>query len=45
MNAFKKIVEKAVPGIYVLPMEIGKTMMKVRCQLWGLLRALADSAI
>lgn len=28
MNVFKKIVEKAVPGIYVLPMEIGKTMMK-----------------
>jgi hypothetical protein len=32
--------EKTVPGVYILQLEIGKQMMKVRCQLWGLLRAL-----
>lgn len=30
MGAIKKMVEKKIPGIYVLSLEIGKTMIEVR---------------
>lgn len=30
MGAIKKMVEKKIPGIYVLSLEIGKTLMEVR---------------
>lgn len=30
MGAIKKMVEKELPGIYVLSLEIGKNMMEVR---------------
>lgn len=33
MGAIKKMVEKELPGIYVLSLEIGKNMMEVRWQL------------
>ena len=30
MGAIKKMVEKKIPGIYVLSLEIGKTLVEVR---------------
>lgn len=30
MGVIKKMVEKEIPGIYVLSLEIGKNMMEVR---------------
>lgn len=49
MGAIKKMVEKELPGIYVLSLEIGKNMMEVRWQaarsLGGLLPGLIKCAI